>query len=330
MVVLADGEVHVRLIFLGTSSGTPTRTRNTAAMALILDDARTWLFDCGEAAQHRILACPIRPARINRVLLTHLHGDHCYGLPGLLASVAVHGRHGEPFELIAPEGAEGWIRHTLAATAAGLPFSLRSTPLTGSHDLGLRDGLAITAIPVRHRMPCWAFVVRQPVRPGRFDVQRAAVLGLGEGPLRGQLARGQVVELPDGRRLDPQAEGLIGPPRPGLHLVVVGDTCDASPVIEAATGCDVLIHECTYAAGREEEAMAWGHSTTTMVAQLAARIRPRHLVLTHFSSRYTTGGPVRVEHLVAEVAAACPGLSISAADDLMELPLSPGGDHSLP
>jgi ribonuclease Z len=305
------------LVFLGTSAGVPTRERGLSALA-VRRGGHAWLVDCGEGTQQRLLRAPVRPTRIDRVLITHLHGDHCWGLPGLLASMGMHGRR-EPVEVTGPEGLEPWLELTLRTAAVHLPFPLRVREIGAEGGpLDARDGLAVEAWPLLHRVPSFAYVLREAPRRGHVDPARARALGVTEGPLLGRLAAGESVTLGDGRRVAPDA--VMGPPRPGRVVVVCGDSADSRVLEEAAPGCDVLVHECTFDAGLADKARRTGHSTTADVAALARRVRPRRLVLTHWSSRYTgEEGAPDVEDLRREVAAAVPGTDVLAAHDLLEV-----------
>lgn len=313
----------MRLCFLGTGSGTPTRKRNVSGLALRFEDGREWVLDCGEGTQQRMLDSSVRPGRIERILVTHLHGDHCFGLPGLLASLAVHGRL-DPVEVIGPTGIARLARTALSVTRMGLPYQLDFSEFTlaegDSAELGARGDWQITVLPLPHRVSSHAFLLRESPRRGRLDRERAASLGLRHGPDLGRLAAGETVVLPDGRSIHP--EQVLGPVRPGRMLALCGDTSDASVLCGQAEGCDLLVHECTYAHDRLAKAQRWGHSTARQVGELAARLRSRRVVLTHFSSRYDEGPPgADIAALRDEAAAACPGVEVIAAEDLLELEL---------
>lgn len=307
----------VDIVFLGTSAGVPTRERALPAMAL-RHEGRIWLVDCGEGTQQQLLKTELRPVRIERVLLTHLHGDHCYGLPGLLASLGMLGREA-PVEVAGPKGLDAWLATTLRTSAAHLPFPLEVHEVDARGGrLPERDGLTAEAWPLRHRVPSFAWVLREPERRGHLDAERARALGVPEGPLLGRLAAGEAVVLAEGRRVAP--EEVLGPPRPGRVLALCGDSSDSGVLAEVASGCDLLVHECTFDASRREQALRYGHSTTAEVAELARRVRPRTLVLTHWSARYTgREGALSPEDLRREVAAAAPGTRVVAAHDLLAL-----------
>ncbi len=307
----------MRLVFLGTSAGAPTRERNVSSVALVHDDGEVWLVDCGEATQHQLLRSPVRPARIRKILLTHLHGDHSFGVPGLLSSIGLHGRQ-EPVELIAPRGARTFVESALSASGTVLPFALHVLELDGERRFDDPGGRALVACPIVHRIACFGYVIETPPRRGRLDVAAAQAAGVTHGPDLGRLSRGEDVVLADGRLV--RSESVVGPARPGLRLCILGDTSDARAIADAARGCEVLVHEATYAEALRAKALEYGHSTAAMAGELARLIGARTLVLTHFSARYTSAGAdPSVDTLVAEAAAACPGTHVLAASDLMTL-----------
>lgn len=307
------------MTFLGTASGTPTRTRNVAALALAFDSGAIWLMDCGEATQHQFMRAGLRASRVERILITHLHGDHCYGLPGMLSCMAIQGRQ-HPVEVVGPLGIGELLETVLRLSSAILPFPLVITELTSGRtlDSGSTSDWGVEAIPIEHRLPCFGFVLREPAQPGRFHPERARALGVPEGRLFGTLQQGQTVVLNDGRVIAPAQ--VSDPPRPGRHVVVLGDTCDAAATTDAAQGCDLLVREVTYDTSRRSKAAQWGHSTSEMSGRFAAEVAAKVLIITHFSARYTddsaASGNASVQHLIEETAHFCPGTTVLAAEDL--------------
>lgn len=313
----------MRLVFLGTSSGTPTRERNVSGLAVRFDDGGVWIVDCGEGTQHRLLETGIRPGRIERILLTHLHGDHCYGLPGLIANIAIHDRT-DPVEVIGPPGTRELVDCVMRVCDQRLGYPLAVSELGGAGEVGRYGRWRVDALPLVHRLPSFAFLLREDERRGRLDAERARALGVPDGPVLGRLAAGETVTLPGGATVRP--DQVLGPPRPGRFAVLCGDSADSSSLIGAADGCDVLVHECTFEAARGEHAVRWGHSTTAMVADLARAVRPKLLLLTHFSSRYTTaGGTLTVADLVREVEERAPGQRVMPAHDFLEVAVEAEG-----
>ena len=313
----------MRLTFLGTSAGTPTRQRNVTSQAVEFDQGHIWLVDCGEGTQQQAIRLGLRTARIERILLTHLHGDHCLGLPGLLAHIGISGRTA-PVEVIGPLGTGELLTTVQRLTHAILPYPLeiRELPPDGE-DLPSKGGWVVQARPLVHRIPCLGFVFREEDRPGRFHAEIADALGVPQ-QLRGRLQRGESVVLADKRRID--SRQVADPPRRGRRLALLGDTSDPEGIAQAATGCDLLVCEATYDAERQAKALTWGHMTSAMTGAFAARIGSKALALTHFSSRYGDGhSQITVTDLVAQAQAACPGIPVWAAQDLGVLSIAADG-----
>jgi ribonuclease Z len=315
------GPVH--LTFLGTSAGTPTRDRNVTSQALCFDNGAVWLLDCGEGTQHQIMRAGIKPPRIERVLLTHLHGDHCYGLPGLLGSIAVCGRT-EPLRISGPKGVGELVRMTLKLSAATLSYELVIDELEARTTLAAGNRWNVEAVPIVHRVPCFGYVLREDPRPGRFHPEKAKAFGIVAGPLYKRLQEGQTVALDDGRIV--MAEMVSDPKRPGRTLVLLGDTNDATAIAGPGANCDLLVCEVTYDSASEAKAVQWGHSTSAMTGRLAEKMRAKNLIITHFSSRYTEdGASFGVPHLVEQTRQYCPKTRVMAAKDLLKVEL-PGND----
>jgi ribonuclease Z len=255
-------------------------------------------------------------AKVERILITHLHGDHCYGLFGMLSLIAIHGRI-DPVEVVGPHGIAEMLATVLRLSANQLGYRLDVLEVgAGSPPLG-RGAWTVSAWPLAHRVPSFGYVLQEVPRPGRFHPDRATALGIPPGPLYRRLQEGHAVTLADGRVVEPLE--VCDPPRPGRKLVLLGDTSDSSAIAAAGSGCDLLVHEATYDAGREDKAIQWGHSTTAMAGRFAARIGARTLVITHLSSRYHDGdeGQLGLAELQAEAQAQCPATRVLVADDLV-------------
>ena len=313
----------MHLTFLGTSAGSPARLRNVTSQALVFDDGRIWLLDCGEATQHQLMRAGLRPMRIERILITHLHADHSLGLPGLLACLAIHGRT-EAVTIIGPSGVRELVETVIRLTDTMLPFPLRFVELGAEveHPLGTEAAWTLSAHPLHHRVRCFGYCLRESPRSGRLHPDRAAALGVASGPLLGELSRGHAVTLGDGRIVRP--EQVLSPPRPGRLVVLLGDTDDASAMVAAGHGCDLLVCEATYDSAREQKARLWGHSTTTMTGRLAAVMAAKTLIITHISSRYgedSDSSELDVQDLLQETARECPLTRVLAAEDLWSFPI---------
>ena len=309
----------MRLTFLGTASGSPTKERNVTSVALRFDNGDVWLFDCGEGTQHQILHTDLRPGRIRRIFISHLHGDHCYGLPGILAAIAVHDCQYSEIEVVGPLGLGEWVQTTLRVSDMHVPYKLRISELQGAQDLGIDQGMRVQAVPLVHRVPSFAYVMTENQRRGRFDAQAALTAGVAWGPAMGELARGESVLLSDGREI--RGNDFLGPPRPGRSLVVCGDSSDSSALVDVISAPDVLVHECTFDASRQVQAREWGHSTSYMVGDLAAQLQVKQLLVSHFSARYHQNAEFGIPQLVEEIQSRCPQTQVWPAHDFMHFEL---------
>ena len=299
----------MKITFLGTGSGAPSRTRNVSSIALQLAQrAALWLFDCGEGTQHQILRTPLRLSQLERIFLTHLHGDHLFGLMGLLASRSLQGSNATPVTLYGPPGLAEYVHCSLQASWTRLGFPLQVETVEPG-EVYADEGVRVVAGPLEHRIPTFGYAVIERERPGRFDVQQAQALGIPPGPLYGALKRGETVTLPDGRTIHGAA--LVGPARPGRKLVYCADTIYTPQAVALARGADVLIHEATFAhteLQRAEEAL---HATATMAARVAHEAGVGLLILTHISPRYESGSRSRLDELLAEAQAIFPNTCLA-------------------
>lgn len=278
----------MELTFLGTSSGAPTRHRNVSGLALRLDG--TWdLFDCGEATQHQLLHTSLSLSKLRRVFISHLHGDHCFGLFGLLGSRSMDAAS-SPLSIYGPPGLRSMVETVLHLSSTHLTFPLDIHELdpAGGRVIELRD-LTVDALPLTHRVESFAWSIREADRSGRFDFDAARAAGVPDGPLFARLQRGETIELDDGARVRPG--DVCGPARPGRRVVIAGDNSDPASLFERVGDVDLAVHEATYT----ESVLArtgddHGHSTAARVATAAERYGVKSLVLTHFSARYRDHG----------------------------------------
>jgi ribonuclease Z len=312
----------VQVTFLGTSSGVPTRARNVSAVALRLPQrSELWLFDCGEGTQHQFLRSDLRVSQLRRIFVTHMHGDHVFGLPGLLASLGLAGTC-SGIDLYGPDPLRDYLEGVLRTSSTRIGYPLRSHRVKEAASSGallLDDGdISVRCTPLTHRVPAYAYRVDQKPRPGRFDVEQARALGIPPGPIYAELKAGRSVSLDDGRIIN--GASLCGPERPGCSLVYCTDTVFCEAAVELAAGADLLIHESTFAHAEAEMAFARQHSTSTMAAQTALAAGVKQLMLTHLSPRYMPGNPVTPDDLLAEARAIFPATEL--ARDFLTLELS--------
>lgn len=291
----------MKITFLGTSSGAPTRYRNVSATAVQPERGKPWvLVDCGEATQHRLLHTPLSPQQLEAVLITHIHGDHCYGLPGLLASCQLHGRTA-PLKLVGPAALQDYLQAVIGFTEMRIEYPLEFTQV--SETLALEaGGFSITATELSHRTECWGYRLQERDIQLQLDLQRLQQQGVAPGPEYATLQRGEDVRLPDGRWLR-SSEYTRQTRRPRV-AVVAGDN-DRPELLETlCSGADLLVHEATYTTdvlqrvGPEPQ-----HSSAESVARFAERIQIPNLILTHFSPRYLNKARRKGDRVIAEIRA---------------------------
>lgn len=293
----------MQITFLGTSSGVPTRSRNVSSVALRLPQrAEVWLFDCGEGTQHQLLRSEVRVSQISRIFITHMHGDHIYGLMGLLASCGLAGNT-DRIDIYGPPEIEDYLRASKRYSHTGFSYPVQVHSV--SPGIVYEDEeFTVSCRHLKHRIPAFGYRVEEKDRPGRFDVEKATAMGIPFGPLYGKLKRGETVTLPDGREF--QGSEFCGKPEIGRKVVYCTDTVYCDNAVELAQDADVLIHEATFAHQDAQLAFERLHSTSTMAAQVALVARVRQLIMTHFSPRYAPGNAIRLEDLLQEARAIFP------------------------
>ncbi|MTH46429.1 ribonuclease BN [Intestinirhabdus alba] len=283
----------MQLYFLGTSAGVPTRTRNVPAMLLNLQHptrAGLWLFDCGEGTQQQMLATPFNPGRLERIFISHLHGDHLFGLPGLLCSRSMAGSP-LPLTLYGPKGLREFTETALRLSGSWTDYPLEIIEIGPGKILD--DGLrTVTAYPLAHPLECYGYRVVEHDKPGALNAKALKAAGVPPGPLFQQLKAGKTVTLDDGRQIN--GADFLAPATPGRSVALFGDTAPCAAALALAQGVDVMVHEATLEAAMEEKANGRGHSTSRQAAQLAREAGVGRLIITHLSSRYDEQGCQRL------------------------------------
>lgn len=270
--------------FLGTGAAVPSRERNVSALAVnfAAHGGDTWLFDCGEATQHQILETAIKPTKITKLFLTHLHGDHLFGLPGFLCTRSVYGNT-TPLTIYAPAGVAEYIDISLRTSGAYLRFPLEIIELTDGLQLTI-DDVRVTVGLLEHGIPSYGFRLELPDKPGKLNQTRLVADGIPPGPLYQQLKQGEIITLADGRTIN--GKDYVSAPIQGRILSIFGDTRPTKTTIELAQNADLMIHEATFEAALAEKAYKHFHSTTVQAAEMAREANVKQLILTHLSSRY--------------------------------------------
>ncbi|ETI66672.1 ribonuclease Z [Neobacillus vireti] len=274
----------MEIFFLGTGAGMPAKLRNVTSIALKLLEERgaVWLFDAGEATQHQILHTSIKPRRIEKIFITHLHGDHIYGLPGLLSSRSFQGGESEVM-VYGPKGIKEYIHVSLSLSQTYLKYPLTVIEI----DEGVifeDEQFTVEARLLEHGIPSYGYRIVEKDRPGTLLADKLKEAGVQPGPIFRKIKNGESVTLEDGRVIEPGE--FVGPDLKGRVVAILGDSRYCENALMLARGVDLLIHEATFSKGEEKLAHDYFHSTTYQAADIAKRAGSKKLCLTHISSRY--------------------------------------------
>ncbi|MBP2240787.1 ribonuclease Z [Cytobacillus eiseniae] len=274
----------MEVFFLGTGAGMPAKLRNVTSIALKLLEERgtIWLFDCGEATQHQVLHTSIKPRRIEKIFITHLHGDHIYGLPGLLSSRSFQGGESE-VTLYGPKGLKDYVEISLSTSQTYLKYSLKIIEIEEGV-IFEDDAFIVEAKLLEHGIPSYGYRIIEKDRPGTLLADKLLKAGINPGPIYKKIKNGEPIELENGEIIE--SARFLGPKQKGRIIAILGDTryCDAA--IQLALDADLLVHEATFSSGEESLAYEYFHSTTVQAAKVAEKAGVRKLCLTHISSRY--------------------------------------------
>jgi ribonuclease Z len=283
----------LRVTFLGTSAAQPTVRRNLSGLA-VRHGRELLLFDCGEGTQRQMIAFGTG-FDVGAIFFTHFHADHWVGAIGFLRTLSMGGRE-RPLDLYGPRPARRLLETVLFAGADPFGYQVRIHEIEPGAEVR-REGARVTAFPVEHRIAAVGWLVAEDERPGRFHPERAAALGVPEGPLWGELQRGRPVAV-DSRTIHPSE--VVEPPRRGRRVAISGDTRPCAATVEAARNADLLVHEATFGDAEEARAVETGHSTAREAARVAREAGARRLALTHLSSRYDQDPSPLLEQAAAE------------------------------
>jgi ribonuclease Z len=273
-------DLHV--IFLGTAGSIPTPQRGLPAIA-IQRKGELILFDCGEGVQRQMIRAGVGFHRKTKVFITHMHGDHMLGLPGLFQTMSLLDRE-KPLEIYGPEGIKAFVDAIRQTVQFSLTFPIEVSEIKNPGVVCEEKEYEICATWANHMTPSLAYALIEKTRPGKFHADRAKSLGVPEGPLWSRLQHGSAVKLPNGRVV--KSEEVLGPPRPGRKIVYTGDTRSSENLIKFAQNADLLIHDATFDDELWERAHEDGHSTPSQAAETAKEAGVKLLILTHISARY--------------------------------------------
>lgn len=296
----------MKLVFLGTSAAQPTAERGMTCICLVLDK-EILMFDVGEGAQIAFQKAKLGWNKKIRIFVTHLHGDHCVGLLGLLQTMSLQNRT-EPVDIFGPRGIDEFLAANLKILNFGLTFPVRI--------VRIKEGLvyddptyAIHVCEAEHSIPAYSYLFTEKDRPGKFYPDKARNLGIAEGKLWHELQQGKEVKIGD---MTVKPADVMGEKRKGRKIGISGDTRPTSRLEEFFRGCDYITFDSTYSDSLREKAKENYHSTAKEAAEIAKRANVSNLILTHFSARYDD-----VKELVEEAKSI--HSSVIAAKDLLEI-----------
>lgn len=305
------------LVFLGTSASAPTAQRAPTAI-LVRRGGERLLFDCAEGTQRQLMRSTVGLPDLEEIFFTHFHGDHTFGLPGLLKTFSLRQRE-VPLTLYGPPGLRE-LYWSLRPLIGRLSYPVELEELHPGDALE-REGYRLLVFPVHHGVAAVGYAVVEDERPGAFDSDAADALGVPFGPERGELQRGESVTLGENRVVTPDM--VVGAARPGRRIVLPGDTAPVETVHVLAEGSDVLVHEATFLEDERDRAADTLHSTARQAAEIARDADVRLLALTHVSPRYVG------RELLREANEVFDRVAVPKDFDVIEVPFAERGEPRL-
>lgn len=306
--------VDMQLIFLGTSSGSPTIRRGLSSIALSRG-GELLLFDAGEGMQRNFIRAGLGMNKKMKIFITHMHADHCVGLLGLLQTMDLQGRE-RSIEIYGEPRVEEFLRENMRIINFRLTFDITVSKIEKDGVIVRERDYQVSCCEGHHTVPSLAYCLEEYDRPGRFNVKEAERLGIPEGNLYGKLQHGEDI-IYQGKMI--RSNRVVGAPRRGRKIGISGDTRPTDKLARFFKECDVLVYESTYSIDKQIKAIENGHSTATEAATIAKKSRVDKLVLTHFSARYD-----KISPLVKE--ARDIHQNVEAAEDLKVVKVSYGAD----
>jgi ribonuclease Z len=274
--------MSLQIVFLGTSGSVPTPKRSLPSI-IVRREGEQLMFDCGEGVQRQMVKAKVGFHKKMKIFITHMHGDHILGLPGLLQTMALLDRE-RKLDVYGPFGITRFLEGIKETVQFVLTFPVEIHEIGNEGVVCEEKEYAVEAAWANHVIPSFAYAFIEKARPGRFYPEKARALSVPEGILWSKLQHGQNVRLPDRRIIKPTQ--VSGPLRTGRKIVYTGDTRPFKKLTKFASGADLIIHDSTLDDEMVERAKEDGHSTPNQAARNAKRAKAKQLVLTHISARY--------------------------------------------
>jgi len=305
--------MSIQVVFLGTSGSVPTLKRSLPCV-VVQGSSEQWMFDCGENVQHQMIATKVSFHCRMKIFISHLHGDHVLGLPGLLQTMALMGRK-EPLQVYGPAGLQKFIVCIKETLNFGLTYPVEIHEICSESIICDQEQYQVRVVRSNHTVEGYCFAFIEKPRPGRFYPNKALAHGIAAGELWSKLQSGQEITAPNGAVVKPN--DVMGPMRQGRKIIYTGDTKPFAAFGEFACNADLVIHDATFDDALKEKADTDGHSTASQAAEQAKTAQAKCLVLSHISARYSDG------NMLLEQAKKVFPNSIIAEDYMsLELPLS--------
>ena len=270
----------MKLVFLGTSAAQPTERRGLSCICLE-KEGEILMFDAGEAAQIAYMKSGLGWNKKMKLFVTHLHGDHCVGILGLLQTMSMQNRT-ESLEIFGPKGIDEFLAANIKVLNFGLPFSILIN-INSEGKIFENKKYTIHTAKANHSITAFSYLFDEKDKPGRFNVAEAKELGIPEGELWNKLQNGEEIEH-NGKKIKP--EQVLGEKRPGKKIGISGDTMPTKKLEEFFQGCDYLVFDSTFIEEEKQRALDTCHSTAKQAAELGKNAKVKNLILTHFSARY--------------------------------------------
>ncbi|HMA69413.1 MAG TPA: ribonuclease Z [Candidatus Mcinerneyibacterium sp.] len=271
----------IEIFTLGTGSAVPSLKRNHSSTA-IRRDGDIFLFDCGEATQLQIQKVKLKHSKFKAIIISHLHGDHIFGLMPLLSTLSLNGRT-KPVKIFGPEGIKDYINYNLKVIKGNLLFSLDIVEVKENKKYSIDSEVFLKPFKLEHTIKTFGFLIWEKDKPGKFNIEKAKKLNIPPGPLYSKLQSGKKIKV-NGKTVKP--EEVLGSPRKGKRIVYSLDTEPCDNIYKFSRNADVLIYDATYKEEDEEYARRGKHSTHKEGIEIALKNNINKIILTHFSQRY--------------------------------------------
>lgn len=284
MIEQIQGVSFMEITFLGTGAGIPSKNRNVSAIIFnMLQHNHLWLFDCGEATQHQVLHTPIKPRKLNKIFITHLHGDHIFGLPGLLSSRSFQGGD-DTLTIYGPKGIKQFVQTSLTVSETHLAYPIEYVEIENEGKVFEDEHFIVDTVSLDHNIKCFGYRITEKDKLGELMVDKLKEKGIKPGPIYREIKENERTVLPNGEVIE--RKDFVGPPKKGRTISIIGDTRYIPELEQFVRSSEVLIHEATFDAKMNDLARDYYHSTTEQAATLAKNSDVKALILTHISSRY--------------------------------------------